>query len=221
MSIRVDSSPLISGAVVVGTSGLGVLAENIPTTGEHGGGIAASWLGPEDVGKEARVLITTWPSVGSLFVFEDTSFEYDGPSTSFEAQLYLDGIPVGVPQLVSINIASAHFSGGSDANLIVSTIGAGSVQVSGGSSSNLSISTMGGGSDSVERAGGSNVSLSISTTGSGTTQVAGGAASYLSIAALGGGNSSPSPTSGIVLSNPEVLSVTSTSVSLRIFVTRT
>lgn len=106
MSIRVDSSSLISGAVVVGVPGLGVLAENIPTTGEHGGGIAATWLVPEDAGKEVRVLVTTWPAAGTLFVFEDTSFEYDGPSTSFEAQLYLDGVAVGTPQPVMFTVGA-------------------------------------------------------------------------------------------------------------------
>jgi hypothetical protein len=104
MSIRVDSSSLIAGAVVVGSPGLGVLAEQVPTTGEHGGGIAATWLGPEDVGKEVRVLITVWPSAGSLTVFEDTSFEYDGPSTTFDAQLYIDGAAVGTPQTVTITV---------------------------------------------------------------------------------------------------------------------
>lgn len=35
MSVRVDSSSLITGAVVVGDPGLGVLAEAVPSTGEH------------------------------------------------------------------------------------------------------------------------------------------------------------------------------------------
>ena len=79
MSIRVDSSSLIAGAVVVGDPGLGVLAELVPSTGEHGPGIASTWLGPAEAGKEVRVLITQWPEVGPLFVWEDTSFEYNGP----------------------------------------------------------------------------------------------------------------------------------------------
>ncbi|WP_341649942.1 hypothetical protein [Thauera humireducens] len=106
MSIRVDTSSLITGAVVVGDPGLGVLAEQVPTTGEHGGGIAATWLGPEDAGKEVRVLVTSWPAVGSLFVFEDTSFDYDGPGSTFEAQLYLDGVAVGSPQPVTITVGA-------------------------------------------------------------------------------------------------------------------
>ena len=67
--------PLITGAHVHGNSGLGVLAELVPSTGEHGPGIAYTWLGPAEAGKEVRVLITQLPEVGSLFVWEDTSFE--------------------------------------------------------------------------------------------------------------------------------------------------
>lgn len=104
MSIRADSNSLIAGAVVVGAAGLGILAEQVPTTGDHGGGIAATWLGPEDAGKEVRVLITSWPATGSLFVWEDTSFERNGPSTSFAAQLYVDGAAVGMPQTVTISV---------------------------------------------------------------------------------------------------------------------
>ena len=104
MSIRVDSSSLISGAVVVGGPGLGVLAELVPSTGEHGPGIASTWLGPAEAGKEVRVLITQWPEVGSLFVWEDTSFEYNGPGGTAYAQLYVDGQPVGTPQTVTVTV---------------------------------------------------------------------------------------------------------------------
>lgn len=106
MSIRVASSSLISGAVVVGDPGLGVLGSEVPATGEHGGGIAATWLATEDLTKEVRVLITSWPATGTLFVYEDTSFEYDGESTTFEAQLYLDGVAVGSPQPVTLTIGA-------------------------------------------------------------------------------------------------------------------
>ena len=106
MSIRVDSSSLIPGAVVVGDPGLGVLAELVPSTGEHGPGIAYTWLGPAEGGKEVRVLITQWPEVGSLFVWEDTSFEYNGPGGTAYAQLYVDGQPVGTPQPVTMVVGA-------------------------------------------------------------------------------------------------------------------
>lgn len=105
MSIRIDSSPLIAGAVVVGQHGLGVLAENIPSTGESGAGYAhASLEFPGDSSKEIRGLITTWPTLGTLTVFEDTSFEYAGSSDTFAFQLYVDGGAVGTPQTVTLTI---------------------------------------------------------------------------------------------------------------------
>ena len=106
MSIRVDSSSLIAGAVVVGDPGLGVLAELVPSTGEHGPGIASTWLGPAEAGKEVRVLITQWPEVGSLFVWEDTSFEYNGPGGTAYAQLYVEGQPVDTPQTVTVTVGA-------------------------------------------------------------------------------------------------------------------
>lgn len=117
MSIRVATSSLIAGAVVVGDPGLGVLGSEVPTTGEHGGGIAATWLATEDLTKEVRVLITSWPATGTLFVYEDTSFEYDGESTTFEAQLYTDGVAVGSPQTVTLSI------GGDEVTLTISDAG--------------------------------------------------------------------------------------------------
>lgn len=108
MSIRVDSSSLITGAVVVGVPGLGVLAEQVPSTGEHGAGyLYASLEFPADAGKEVRGLITTWPTLGTLTAFEDSSFEYDGPSDTFAFQMYVDGVAVGTPQTVTVTVGSA------------------------------------------------------------------------------------------------------------------
>ena len=116
MSIRVDSSPLITGAVVVGVPGLGVLAEAVPSTGEHGAGyLYPSLEFPADAGKEVRGLITTWPTLGTLKAFEDSSFEYDGPTDSFAFQMYVDGVAVGTPQAVTVTVG-AQVSITSDAN---------------------------------------------------------------------------------------------------------
>ena len=105
MSIRVDTSPLIFGAVVVGVPGLGVLAEAVSSTGEHGAGYLYDSLEfPADNGKEVRGLITTWPTLGTLTAFEDSSFEYDGASDTFAFQMYVDGQPVGAPQTVTLVI---------------------------------------------------------------------------------------------------------------------
>ncbi len=103
MSIRVDSVSLISGSVTVGTSGLGIKAENIPSTGDAGSSFLYDDLAfPADTGKEIRGRITTWPALGSIFIDEDGSFNYTGPSTYFAYQLYVDGVAVGTPQWVTI-----------------------------------------------------------------------------------------------------------------------
>lgn len=107
MSIRVDSSQLITGAVVVGAPGLGVLAESVPSTGEHGAGYLYTSLEfPADNGKEVRGLITTWPTLGTLTAYEDSSFEYDGPSDTFAFQMYVDGAAVGTPQTVTVTVGA-------------------------------------------------------------------------------------------------------------------
>lgn len=107
MSVRVDSSSWITGAIVVGAPGLGVKAELIPSSGENGAGYAYASLDfPADNGKEVCGRITAWPTNGSLTAYEDTSFEYVGASDSFSFQLYADGVSVGSPQTVSINIGT-------------------------------------------------------------------------------------------------------------------
>lgn len=44
MSMRVSATPLIANSLIVGDSGLGVLAENVPSTGENGPGIYTTTL---------------------------------------------------------------------------------------------------------------------------------------------------------------------------------
>lgn len=103
MSIRVDSASLITGSVVVGVSGLGIKAENIPSSGDNGASFLYNDLSfPSDNGKEIRGRITNWPSSGTFTVNEDGSFYYLGSSNSFSYQLYVDGVAVGGSQWVSI-----------------------------------------------------------------------------------------------------------------------
>lgn len=107
MSIRVDTTPLIAGAIVVGHPGLGVLAQAIPGAGQHGPGYGFSSIDlPADVGKEIRAPIVSWPTLGTLTPFEDTSFVFDGPDGAhrFVWQLYVDGVTVGTPQTVTITV---------------------------------------------------------------------------------------------------------------------
>jgi hypothetical protein len=111
MSHRHDSS-LITSAHLFGGGGLGVLAENIPSTGENGGSYLYNDLSlPADNGKEICGRITSWPSDGNLFAYEDGSFEFtiapDG-SYTFIYQLYVDGVATGSPTTVSLFIGTTN-----------------------------------------------------------------------------------------------------------------
>lgn len=102
MSIRVDTTSLIAGALVVGDRGHGVLAEDIPSTGEHGAAYAYNDLSlPADNGKEIRGLVTSPPGgagLVSFFAHEDTSVDLvvsaDG-IYSWTYELFVDGVSQG------------------------------------------------------------------------------------------------------------------------------
>jgi hypothetical protein len=103
-SIRVDTSPWIASSVVVGDPGGGVAASLIPDDGEHGPALLYQFVIDSSLSaEEIRALITTPPVSGTLFVYEDTSFVYDGPvPTSFQIQPYVDYVASGDPVTVSI-----------------------------------------------------------------------------------------------------------------------
>lgn len=104
-----------SGQRICGTPKSGVLGSLIPATGESGAGYAYNDLTlPADNDKEIRGKITRWPTLGSLFAFEDTSFTYDGLTDSFDYQLAVDGVEVGSPVTVTLLVgATTHASSGS------------------------------------------------------------------------------------------------------------
>lgn len=109
MSLRIDSTEWISGALIIGETGLGVLGSAIPSTGDNGPGYAYNDLSlPDDNAKEICGRITTWPTLGTLTAFEDTSFEFTGPdgSHSFQYQLYVDGVATGSPVTVSLSVGA-------------------------------------------------------------------------------------------------------------------
>ena len=110
MSIRVSPSPLIAGALVVGSAGLGVFGSLIPSTG----GAGASYLYndltlPADNNVEVRGLIITQPSAGAFFAFEDGSFQLlgapDGRYT-FVYRLFADGVDLST-ETATIQIGQA------------------------------------------------------------------------------------------------------------------
>jgi hypothetical protein len=110
MSHRFDA-PWISGAHLYGNAGGGVIGSLIPATGDNGAGYAYNDLSlPADNAKEVCGRITTWPSNGTLFAYEDTSFEYTALSDgtdSFQYQLYVDGAAVGSPTTVTLLTGSS------------------------------------------------------------------------------------------------------------------
>lgn len=108
MSLRVDTSSLIAGALVCGNRGLGVLGAEVPSTGDSGAGYLYNDLSlPADANKEVCGRITSWPSTGDLFAYEDTSFEFSGApdgSYTFDYQLYVDGVATGSPETVYLQV---------------------------------------------------------------------------------------------------------------------
>lgn len=102
MSLRVDTSSLIAGAVVCGNRGLGVTGAVIratTATGTHGAGwLYDDWDDSGDDAKEFRLLVETPPADGELFVYEDGSFSWAPDSTGTRtcvARLFVDGADQG------------------------------------------------------------------------------------------------------------------------------
>ena len=74
MSLRIDTAELISGAYVIGETGLGVLGSAIPSTGLHGAGYLFNDITlPAEADDEFYGLILTPPGAGTFFAWEDTS----------------------------------------------------------------------------------------------------------------------------------------------------
>ena len=107
--MRVTAAQILADCpLVVGFGGWGVLGSELPATGEHGPSVGYQWIDPiADANKEIWVRITTEPSAGTLLMWPDSSFEYDGPSTTFEAQLAVDAADVGTPQTVTVTVGAA------------------------------------------------------------------------------------------------------------------
>lgn len=98
MSLRISATDYFSG-LVIGETGLGVLAENIPSTGDSGASFLYNDVSlPADNGKEIRGEILTQPSSGFLVAYEDGSFEFSGApdgTYTFTYRLFIDGVSSG------------------------------------------------------------------------------------------------------------------------------
>lgn len=130
MSVRVDTSSLIPGACVVGNRGLGTLGSVVRTntaTGAHGPGyLYNDWQDSGDDGKEFRGLIVTPPASGSLFAYEDGSFDFTAPadgSYSFVYRLYVDGVDLGT--------ATASITVGAGSGVTAAAAGTGAITYTG------------------------------------------------------------------------------------------
>lgn len=105
MSYRFDT-PLVANGYHFGNRGLGVLGSEIASTGTSGAGYLYNDLSlPADANKEYSGYVVTPPGVGTFFAFEDSSFTYEGPSTSFTYRLREDGVDKGSQEVI-INMIS-------------------------------------------------------------------------------------------------------------------
>lgn len=101
MSVRIDTAELISGAVVIGNTGLGergLTIRNTTSTGVHGPGYLYNDVDDGDADKEFYGLVITPPSSGTFFAYEDGSFTFTGSgdgSYSFVYRLFVDGVDLG------------------------------------------------------------------------------------------------------------------------------
>lgn len=109
MSTRVDTLSLIPGSTVCGHRGLGVLGSTILLTtsdGDNGPGILYNDVESGDEGREFRAFVPSPPP--GIFIYEDGSFVYDGPSRTFNYELFVDGVSHGI---ASVTAATAADSG--------------------------------------------------------------------------------------------------------------
>lgn len=143
MSLRIDTE-YYADSLVIGDTGLGVLAENIPSAGDSGGSFLFNDLTfPADTGKEIRAEILTTPSSGTFFAYEDGSFEFSGSPDgvySFGYRLWVDGVDSGTAS-VSLIVGSID-AAASGALAEVSIVppnggGAGTTSVSGSAAGDL------------------------------------------------------------------------------------
>ena len=107
-----------AGKRICGTPKVGVIGSLIPSSGDSGPGYTYNDLSfPADANKEICGQITAWPSAGTLFAHEDTSFEFtDAPNGTytFQYQLYVDGVATGSPTTVTLTVGgTTHVATGS------------------------------------------------------------------------------------------------------------
>lgn len=96
-AFRYGGTPTPSG-YHYGRGGLGVLGSEVPSDGTDGASpIYAGLSLPTEDDNEFRIVVTTTPTLGELFVYEDTSFSFTGPDGVhvWTYAAYKDGILYG------------------------------------------------------------------------------------------------------------------------------
>lgn len=79
MTLRIATTSLISGKLVIGVRGLGIRGDAIPSSGGSGASILYNDISlPSEAADEFRAQITSRPSGGTIFFFEDGSFIASG-----------------------------------------------------------------------------------------------------------------------------------------------
>jgi hypothetical protein len=81
-----------------GKGGLGVLGSEVPSDGVDGPSPIYNGLSlPSENNNEFRIVLITTPTLGTLFIYEDTSFSFTGPDGvhTWTYGAYKDGILYG------------------------------------------------------------------------------------------------------------------------------
>ena len=87
-----------AGGYHYGKGGLGVLGSELPSYGAAGPALLYPDITlPAEANDEFRLVILTQPVLGTLFVYEDSSFEFTGPDGvhTWTYRAYKNGIPYG------------------------------------------------------------------------------------------------------------------------------
>lgn len=93
--VRVAKTGLVSGKIIMGITGFGILAEDIPEIGTDGPGLNFSGLSfPADAGKEIRIEPTLMPA-GDLVIDSKYGATYSGASSAFKFNVFEENVLVG------------------------------------------------------------------------------------------------------------------------------
>ena len=113
--IRFTTSDTLGGQVPLAVfDGYGYLPAEIPSTGDSGPSVL--YNDQPTAGNEYLATLVSPPAAGVLAFNWDGSFSYTGPSTTFTYQLYENGVAIGSPALVTLQVGA---SGGSSGAIVM------------------------------------------------------------------------------------------------------